>query len=336
MGPEVLAALLAAGTVATTGAFAAAVVLLIGRRHPAVAAALAPATVVVALALGVYMALQQMIIDARDATLVLIALAAAVPIALGLGLWLAHRTRSLIDRAARDAAAQDAAAELDQARRDLIAGVSHDLRTPLAGIRAMAESLEDGLAEDPADFLRRILRSVDRLDDMVEDLLSLSRLQGSQELVRTQRVDLRDLVSDTVASSAPVANRRGVEVGGAAENPVYVQADPALLTRALTNMTDNAIRLTPSGGRVTIAVQERDGTASLSVQDACGGIPDADVEHVFEAGWRGTTARGPDAGAGLGLAIVSEVAKGHRGTARVEQADGGCRFVIDLPVRDET
>jgi signal transduction histidine kinase len=335
MTPEAQAAALAAGTVAVAGVVGALLVLAIGRRSAPVAAALAPAVVVAAVALGVLTTLRAMVIDKQSASLVLVALGVALPVALGLGLWLAARTRALLRRSEQEAAERAAQAELDRARRDLVAGVSHDLRTPLAGIRAMAESVEDGVAADPPAYLRRIRHEVDRLDDMVGALLELSRLQAGQRVPRREPVDLRDLVSDTVATASAVGGRRGVEVVGEAPTGLCVEGDTALLARAAANLADNAVRLTPPGGRVEItAGADGAGRASLEVRDACGGIPEDALPHLFEAGWRGTASRSPEdgAGAGLGLAVVAEVARAHGGSVEVHPAPGGCRFALLLPV----
>lgn len=334
MLPEVEAAALAGGTVAFTGAIGAGAVLAVGRRSAVWGAALAPGVVVAALALGVAVSSRAMVLESRDATLVLVSLAVAVPIALGLGWWLGRRMRLLLRQATEEAAARSAQARAEDDRRRLIAGVSHDLRTPLAGIRAMSESIEDGVAADPSVYLRRIRDEVDRLDVMVGDLLDLSQLQSGTREPRRSTVDLRDLVSDSVAQGRAVASGSRIDVQGWADPSLLISGDVQLLARALQNLVANAIRHTPEGGEVQVVAEGRGGEAVVSVADQCGGIDPTAVPHLFEAGWRGEQARTPDesAGAGMGLAIVAEVARAHGALVAVRDIPDGCRFELRLPM----
>lgn len=333
MAPELEAAALAVGTVTVTGVAGAAGLWVAFRRRPAVAAALAPAMVVAAMGAGIWVTARAMFLSEHDIGVVLIVLAAALPIALALGTWLAMQMRSLTQEAAEEAAARAAALEVEQARRDLVAGVSHDLRTPLAGIRAMAESLEDGVAADPPHYLARIRAEVDRMDTMVGNLLDLSRLQSGGQRLREETVDLRDLVSDVVASARIVGEREGVCVTGEAPHPVLVAGDTELLGRAVANLLSNAVRHTPAGGAVAVSVDDRDGVATVTVADGCGGIPTDDLPRVFDAGFRGSRARTPAEGAsgGLGLALVREVVAAHGGEVGVVNEPPGCRFTVTLP-----
>jgi signal transduction histidine kinase len=136
-----------------------------------------------------------------------------------------------------------------------------------------------------------------------------------------------------LASTEPLARERGVRLAGRAGGQLTVRADPRELSRALTNLLANAIRYTPPGGSVHVEARpEREG-ALLTVADGCGGIPEADLPHVFDLAWRGNDARSPapDSGAGLGLAIVHGVVEAHRGSVRVENTGVGCCFEIRLP-----
>jgi signal transduction histidine kinase len=148
-------------------------------------------------------------------------------------------------------------------------------------------------------------------------------------------ITLGDLVSDVLASTEPLARQRGVRLDGEAAGQLAVRADPRELSRALTNLLTNAIRHTPPDGCVHVEARQEHGNALLAVTDGCGGIPEADLPHVFELAWRGTDARSPapDSGAGLGLAIVRGVVEAHRGSVRVVNTGGGCRFEIRLPAR---
>jgi signal transduction histidine kinase len=225
---------------------------------------------------------------------------------------------------------------VEQSRRELVAWVSHDLRTPLAGLQAMAEALQDGIAADPARYHRQIHAEATRLCAMVEDLFELSRIQSGTLSLSLDLVEAGDLVSDMVASMEPLAQARGVRLVGRstqAAGSLLLQADARELSRALANLVTNAIRHTPENGRVLVtAAAEPDGVL-LTVADGCGGIPEADLACVFDLAWRGTKARTPgaDGGAGLGLAIVRGIVDAHHGGVSVVNADGGCRFEIRLP-----
>jgi signal transduction histidine kinase len=214
-----------------------------------------------------------------------------------------------------------------------VAWVSHDLRTPLAGLRAMAEALEDGLAADPPRYHKQMRAEAERLATMVDDLFELSRIHSGTLQLSPDLITLNDLVSDVLSSTEALARERGVRLVGRATGQLAVRADPRELSRALTNLLTNAIRHTPMGGNVHVGARPEDEDALVSVTDGCGGIPEADLPHVFELAWRGTDARSPapDSGAGLGLAIVRGVVEAHRGSVRVVNTGDGCCFEMRLP-----
>ncbi|WTX01155.1 HAMP domain-containing histidine kinase (plasmid) [Streptomycetaceae bacterium NBC_01309] len=247
---------------------------------------------------------------------------------------LADLSRELERTSARLSEARARERAVEQSRRELIAWISHDLRTPLAGLRAMAESLEDGVAADPARYHRRIRIEVDRLSGMVDDLFELSRIQAGALQLSLSRVSLYDLVGDALAGTEVLAQSRSVRLEGRTVAPVPVSVDSKEMSRALTNLLVNAIRHTPADGTVAVAVEQvPDGGVMVTVTDACGGIPEDDLERVFDTGWRGSHARtpGPDGGAGLGLAIVRGIVEAHRGSVGVVNIHGGCRFEVRLP-----
>lgn len=243
-------------------------------------------------------------------------------------------SRELASTAARLAESRERERALERSRRELVAWVSHDLRTPLAGLRAMAEALEDGVATDPLRYHTQIRMSVDRLAGMVDDLFEMSRIHAGALRLSLARVPLHDLVDEAVVGADPLARARGVLLSADVRTPLAVRVDPKELSRALTNLVANAIRHTPSDGSVHVEATERDGCAVLAVTDACGGIPDGDIDRVFEVAWRGTAARTPEplAGAGLGLAIVRGIVEAHSGEVDVRNVVGGCRFEVRLPV----
>ena len=225
---------------------------------------------------------------------------------------------------------------LESARRELVAWVSHDLRTPLAGLRAMAEALEDGVVDDPDIYVKRIISSVDRLNRMVGDLFELSRIQAGELAHPTEHVALRDLVDDCVITLEPLAAANGVKLSASVDSPPSVLGSAPELTRALTNLVANGIRHTPNGGQVVVRAARSAGAVELRVRDECGGLPADHLERVFDVGFRGEEARTPQdglhpPGAGLGLAITRGIVEAHRGTVDVQNTDVGCEFRIVLP-----
>jgi len=255
------------------------------------------------------------------------------PPALPLAAEFAALSRELADTSAKLARSRARERALEQSRRELVAWVSHDLRTPLAGLRAMAEALEDGLAADPARYHKQMRAEAERLAIMVDDLFEVSRIHSGTLQLSQDEITLDDLVSDVLASAEALARERGVRLAGQAAGQLTIRADPRELSRALTNLVTNAIRYTPPQGSVYVEARPDREAALLTVADGCGGIPEADLPHVFDLAWRGTDARSPapDSGAGLGLAIVCGIAEAHRGSVRVLNTRDGCRFEMRLP-----
>jgi signal transduction histidine kinase len=239
----------------------------------------------------------------------------------------------------RLAETRDQAAALERSRRELVAWVSHDLRTPLAGIRAMIEALEDGVVGDPetvARYHRTIRREADRLAGLVDDLFELSRIQAGAVALQLERVALDELVSDAIAGASITATSKGIDLLGSVGQPSpVVELSTPQMARAVRNLVDNAIRYTPAGGtvRITARLDESGTVAEVSVEDTCGGIPEHDLDQVFEMAYRGDEARTPgDGGAGLGLAVARGLVEAHHGQITVKNEGGGCRFTIKVPV----
>lgn len=228
---------------------------------------------------------------------------------------------------------------LEESRRELVSWISHDLRTPLAGIRAMAEALEDGIAGDDETVARYhsgVRREADRLAGMVDDLFELSRINASALSLTLEEVSLSDLVSDAVASAAAVASAKGVLLeAGPYDDLPPVEGSVRELGRVLRNLLSNAIRHTPADGVVSVRAGVDGVGAYLEVSDACGGIPSEDLPRVFDIAFRGTAARTPgdDGGAGLGLAIARGLVEAHRGDISIANDGPGCRVLVRLPAR---
>jgi signal transduction histidine kinase len=202
-------------------------------------------------------------------------------------------------------------------------------------MRVLTEALEDGLAPD--DYPTRMLREVDALGLIVEDITTMSRLQSPARSMSRDPVDLGDLASDLVAGNQPLAHRLGITLEGTADGTVIVSGDARELGRAVNNLIVNALRHTRPDGFVTVRVDHDAEHARLSVRDQCGGIPEEHVARLFDAGWRGTTARTPgDGGAGLGLTISQRVVAAHGGGIDVRNSPDGCTFTITLPLAAST
>jgi len=247
---------------------------------------------------------------------------------------LAALSRELEATSAKLSESRERERALEASRRDLVAWVSHDLRTPLAGLRAMAEALEDGMVDDPGRYHRQMRLEVDRLAGLVDDLFELARIHAGSLKLSLEHVSLADLVSDTLAGMDVLARARGVTLTGHASGRLAVHADSRELIRALTNLVVNAIRYTPSDGAVEISATQGGDHVVVSVSDGCGGIPEEDIPRLFDVSWRGTHARtpGPDGGAGLGLAIVRGIVEAHAGQITVDNTGHGCRFSVSLPL----
>ncbi|ACQ81331.1 histidine kinase [Beutenbergia cavernae DSM 12333] len=234
--------------------------------------------------------------------------------------------------------ARRAGERLESARRQVVSWVSHDLRTPLAGLRAMAEALEDGIVDDPRPYYARIQQQVAAMSALVDDLLAFSTIQAGTLRLALEDVALGDLISDTLAEVSPLAAAGGVRVDGSSADAVTVLGDARELSRVLRNLVTNAIRFTPPDGTVEISAFVAGSHAVVRVTDACGGIADDDVPRLFEPGWRGDAARTPSTavrgGAGLGLSIVQGIVESHSGTVVARNVDGGCCFEVRLPVAE--
>jgi signal transduction histidine kinase len=258
---------------------------------------------------------------------VIVVAVVTVPTALVLGRGFARD--ALWQREAREAERR-----AEQARRALVGGIGHDLRSPLAGIRAMTDALADGMVSGPeetAEYLARIQRETMRVARMVDDLFQLSRATSPALRLDVATVALGEVVSDVVATE----DAGGVRV--TADDPAawpLVRASDVDLTRVVRNLVSNALRHTPAGGEVHLSADAGDGVARLVVQDGCGGIPEADLPRLFDVGYRGTVARTPgeSSGTGLGLAIARALAEAHGGGLAVENHGPGCRFVLTLPL----
>jgi two-component system phosphate regulon sensor histidine kinase PhoR len=228
---------------------------------------------------------------------------------------------------------------MDRVRRDFVANASHELRTPAAGIRALAEALQGGALEDPRrgpDFVAQIVDATDRLTAILDDMLVLTRVERGQELLNPQWLSARDACEEAIRHVAQRARDKGLALDLEAEETVRVHADAAALQTILINLLDNAVKFTPSGGEVLVQARAAKRGCEIQVRDTGVGIPEADLERVFERFYRVDKARDrATGGTGLGLAIVRHSVEAHGGSVTVRSALGeGSTFTVFLPAPD--
>ncbi|WP_205323593.1 sensor histidine kinase KdpD [Glycomyces sp. YM15] len=224
---------------------------------------------------------------------------------------------------------------LEASRRELISWVSHDLRAPLATIRAMAEALDDDVVDDDATVKRyhsQIRTDAERLSALVDDLFELSRINSGSLTLGSEHVHLCDAVADSLAGASVAAELKGVDLRERLGDTPPVEVAAREFCRALDNLFDNAIRHTPPGGTVLVEATGTDEAALVHISDQCGGIPEHDLPRVFDIAFRGDEARRrDDRGGGLGLAITRGLIEAHGGIVTVENGGHGCRFTVRIP-----
>jgi signal transduction histidine kinase len=252
---------------------------------------------------------------------------------------LAEVAESFNTMAARLEAAFARQLELEEARQNLIASVSHDLRTPLASLRVMVEAISDGIASDPLT-IRRYVSSMEReiisLGKLIDDLFEMARLDAGQVSLRLEPSAISALVAETIDAMDAQAARHGIALQaqvGQFIPPVLI--DPDRIQRVLYNLVQNAIRHTPADGTVIVEVLDRGPDIQVNVRDNGEGITTADLPHVFDRFYRGDKARSRDgdhSGAGLGLAIARRLVETHGGRIWVAQPPtGGSIFSFTVP-----
>ncbi|MBI5666928.1 MAG: HAMP domain-containing histidine kinase [Chloroflexi bacterium] len=231
--------------------------------------------------------------------------------------------------------------QLEQARRDLVAWVSHDLRTPLTAIRVMNEAIPDGVVTDPQiieRYMRDMQHEIQHLSRLIDDLFELSRLDAGNLDIQREPTSLRDLFSDTIGSMRPRAERSGVTLTGSVQpgvDTVYIAPDK--IQRVLSNLLENALRYTPPGGCITLRAERDADAVCVSVHNTGSLIAPTDLPRVFESFYQGEPTRAPERdktrGVGLGLAIARGFVEAHGGTISVRsQPEQGTTFQFTLPV----
>lgn len=277
-----------------------------------------------------------MITETFERTVVVLVIVSVVtiPAAVMLGRYQARRT-------VWEAEIRDSERAAEHSRRRLVAFVSHDLRTPLAGIRAVSEAIADGVV--PEDEVRVHAKHIEhesvRLSEMVDDLFEMSKINAGALTPSFDKVALDEVVDDVLAAHRIAAERAGVHLeANLPEEPVRVVGSDRALVRVLSNLVANAIAHTPEGGRVELALGADENSAWARVDDTGVGIDEADLPRVFDVAYRGSNSRVPRAdsslpsGSGLGLAIAAGLVQAHRGTLSAHNLPTGARFEVRLPL----
>jgi signal transduction histidine kinase len=245
---------------------------------------------------------------------------------------LAHDVERTVERLSAEERARSAA---DGARRDLLAAVSHDLRTPLTAIRVLAEAIEDGVVDDATrrEYAARLAVHSRAFSALIDDLFELSRLEAGEIRWTMEQVEVGELVTEAVDAMRYQADAGGVAVLTDLANPLaYARANPERIQRVLFNLLQNAIRHTPADGSVTVRAEQRDGEVEIEVADTGEGIDPADRPRVFDAfvQGRGQESR-TNGSAGLGLAIARAIVEAHGGRIWLGDPQAGTSVRFSLP-----
>ena len=225
---------------------------------------------------------------------------------------------------------------VEEVRRDFVANISHELKTPVGALALLAETMEEA-ADDPEAvrrFAGRMRQEASRLTYLVQDLITLSRIQAAEPVPDPAVVDLSAVVAEAVDRVRMKASARGIELAAACDQHVGVLGDEDLLVTALRNLLENAIAYSPDRTKVMISASRDARTAQISVADQGIGIPERDRERIFERFYRVDPARSrATGGTGLGLAIVKHVMAAHRGKVTVWSQEGvGSTFTLQMPI----
>ncbi|WP_240347452.1 ATP-binding protein [Curtobacterium sp. 24E2] len=227
---------------------------------------------------------------------------------------------------------------IDEVRRDFVANISHELKTPIGAIGLLSETLVIA-ADDPEHvkkFAAQLITESERLGALTKDIIELSRLQSVDALENSEETGVDKIVQAAIDANEVVARARSIEIIRAKKSKLRVMGDPGLLQVAVSNLIANAVKYSPDGTRVGVGVRSAKGFVEIAITDQGVGIPEADLDRVFERFYRVDPARSrATGGTGLGLAIVKHVVGNHGGDVRVWSQPGkGSTFTIRLPEAD--
>ena len=228
---------------------------------------------------------------------------------------------------------------LQTMRQELVGNISHDLRTPLAGIKIMVETLREGAIDDKKaaiDFLTRIENEVDRLTQMVSELTELSRIEAGSVELKKEAVNLNELVDEAIIQLSPLANKQNITLNTVLSDSLpSVKVDRDRISQTITNLIHNAIKFNRTSGNVTIITSSDDKAITVKVIDTGIGIPKANLPHVFERFYKADKSRA-NSGSGLGLAIAKHTIEAHGGIIWAQSEEGkGSTFSFTIPINSE-
>ncbi len=220
-----------------------------------------------------------------------------------------------------------------QAQRDFMANISHDLKTPLTSIQGYSQAIMDGAARDPKQAAAIIHDEAERVNRMVIELTDLTRMQAGQFRLERVPVHLEQIVTTVSSKLAVVAEQQGVRLNVDVRPLPVINADGDRLVQVLNNLISNAIKFTPAGGQVWVEAEPAPDGVIVRVRDTGTGIPESEIPRIFERFYQVDKTRGPTRGMGLGLAIVNEIVRAHGGRVDVESREGrGASFTVWLPI----
>lgn len=223
---------------------------------------------------------------------------------------------------------------IDQVRRDFVSNVSHELRTPLASVQALAETMLDDIdapGEERKEFLERLVKQVERMTVLVNELLDLSRIESGAIRLAPEELNVGAFIAEATAVLQTKLEQANITVSRPESVDLVVEADHSSMVRAVTNLLDNAIKYAPRGSTVWVEARDEGDVVAITVRDEGPGVAPPDLSRVFERFYKAEQSR-HSAGVGLGLAIVKHLVRAHGGTAEVESPPGGgSLFTLKLP-----
>jgi two-component system phosphate regulon sensor histidine kinase PhoR len=226
--------------------------------------------------------------------------------------------------------------EIEDLRKDFISNASHELRTPVTSIKVLLESLIDGAKEDPQlrdEFLNDLSLEVDRLHQLVNDLLDIAKLEADKNSIQVSDFEINSLITEALSTIQPVAKSRDIKINYQRINQALViKADRRKLRQVFVNLVTNGVKFTPSGGEVSISVNELEDAFEFKIRDTGIGIPEEDQSHIFDKFYRVNKERSRIiGGSGLGLTIVKQIIEAHNGNIHVESEPGNTVFTFRIP-----
>jgi two-component system phosphate regulon sensor histidine kinase PhoR len=224
---------------------------------------------------------------------------------------------------------------LQTTRRELIGNISHEFRTPLAGIKAMTQTLQDGAIEEKdtaRDFLNRIEAEVDRLTQMVSELTELSRIESGKAELKCEIVDINKLIEEVLEQLQPLADRQNLSLKAVKYGQLLVKADKERIRQVIINLVHNAIKFSRPGETIAALTEEKAGMAAITIADEGIGIPKDDLAHIFERFYKADKSRSGQ-GTGMGLAIAKHIVQAHGGSISAASKEGkGTAITFTLPL----